>query len=686
MPALPTVLARSAGNVVAVPNVQVTTGAIAGGLASAAQSVGELDAKIQQANEREGRIWATRRNAELRAGLIKAGTERELSGEPLDGFGNWYETAAKEAYAAALDDAPNNFGRMYLDDYSVSAVSAFGETGLRKEADYRVTRNLTELDGTLESLKSLAFLDPGNAETYAAQWRDALDGTPLPYDKAAALKDSEQAIFGSAIGSLIENDPYAARGRIDGWVKSGYLNAEQGLTFQNRAEAGIKSREAEAKQRANEAKAAQAEAARIALEGADDALAFVAAGNNPTPEILNNYSPERIYALTGSEKAAKKAADAFARGEGVRELLNAGTPAERAKVIEDWRAKAADPENYQFNQDTLRILESGAADLNDKLIKDPGGVAEMSDRVQTAILSGDGVKIVAASYAEQERQGIPSAQRKPFSNAYAAQVAEQISSLPPDQQAAALQDLQQSYKSYWPDVLRQIGDKLPPGLAVAAVMPRGRGATTLASVAGLKIEDLTSGLEKGAKGDVEEAILNDERMQSLFRVLTPQMGGRETYAQYSDSVLRLALKYNGDGLSIDDAVAKAAQEVTGDTAFAEVGNSIIAIPANENRDRIIAGLEAAQSSIDLSTVDLPPTTTGYTADEIKSAYATSIRQNGEWVASGDGKGLYLSVLGDIVTRDGEPILFTWEDLKGAAPARGVYSVPSVDEAASRMDR
>lgn len=175
-------------------------------------------------------------------------------------------------------------------------------------------------------------------------------------------------------------------------------------------------------------------------------------------------------------------------------------------------------------------------------------------------------------------------------------------------------------------------------------------------------------------------------MQSLFGVLTPQMGGRETYAQYSDSVLRLALKYNGDGLSIDDAVAKAAQEVTGDTAFAEVGNSIIAIPANENRDRIIAGLEAAQSSIDLSTVDLPPTTTGYTADEIKSAYATSIRQNGEWVASGDGKGLYLSVLGDIVTRDGEPILFTWEDLKGAAPARGVYSVPSVDEAASRMDR
>jgi len=672
MPALPTVLARSAGNVVAVPNVQVTTGAIAGGLASAAQSVGELDAKIQQANEREGRIWATRRNAELRAGLIKAGTERELSGEPLDGFGNWYETAAKEAYAAALDDAPNNFGRMYLDDYSVSAVSAFGETGLRKEADYRVTRNLTELDGTLESLKSLAFLDPGNAETYAAQWRDALDGTPLPYDKAAALKDSEQAIFGSAIGSLIENDPYAARGRIDGWVKSGYLNAEQGLTFQNRAEAGIKSREAEAKQRANEAKAAQAEAARIALEGADDALAFVAAGNNPTPEILNNYSPERIYALTGSEKAAKKAADAFARGEGVRELLNAGTPAERAKVIEDWRAKAADPENYQFNQDTLRILESGAADLNEKLVKDPGGVAQMSTRVQDAIKTGSGVNIVAASYAEQERQGIPDFQRKPLSNAYAAQVAEQIASLPPDQQAGALQEMAQSFGSYWPDVLKQIGDKLPGPLAVAAVMPPGRGATRVAETAGLKVDELTAGLEKDAKDGVEKAMADNERLVSLGRVLSSQTGGASTLAQYNDAVMRSALVLMREGKDATKAVEQAALDVTADTAFVESGASVVAVPADQNTDMISAGLDAVKGGIDLSAVDLPPSATGYTPDEIKSAYATAIRQNGEWVASGDGRGVYLRVLGDLVTRGGEPILFTWEDLKSAALPQGGY--------------
>ena len=666
MPALPTVLARSAGNVVAVPNVQVTTGAIAGGLASAAQSVGELDAKIQQANEREGRIWATRRNAELRAGLIKAGTERELSGEPLDGFGNWYETAAKEAYAAALDDAPNNFGRMYLDDYSVSAVSAFGETGLRKEADYRVTRNLTELDGTLESLKSLAFLDPGNAETYAAQWRDALDGTPLPYDKAAALKDSEQAIFGSAIGSLIENDPYAARGRIDGWVKSGYLNAEQGLTFQNRAEAGIKSREAEAKQRANEAKAAQAEAARIALEGADDALAFVAAGNNPTPEILNNYSPERIYALTGSEKAAKKAADAFARGEGIRDLLNAGTPAERAKVVEGWRQKAADPNNFQFNQETLRVLESGAADLNKKLVEDPGGVAEMSGRVQDAIKTGSGVNIVAASYAEQERQGIPDYARKPLSKAYAAQVAEQISTLPPDQQAGAMQELAKSYGSYWPDVLRQIGDKLPSGLAIAAVMPPGRAATRVAETAGLKMDEVMVGLDKDASRNIDDAITNDERFSNLASVLGSQVGGQKTLSQYSDAIKRsAAIIMRETGASEADAVAQATAEITADIDFRSVGQSVVAIPTASNPDMVEAGLDALTANFDLTGVDLPPSASGVNEEDIKSAYASSIRRNRQWVPHGSGKGVYLYVEGDPVTRGGAPVLFTWDELKAA---------------------
>jgi len=689
MARLPTVLARSAGSPVGVPNVQVTNGAIAGGLANAAEGVARLDAKIQEANERDGRIWATRRNAELRANLLKAGTEKELSGEPLDGFGNWYETAATEAYDTALNDAPNNFARMYLEDAKVGAVASFGETGLRKEADYRVTRSISELDQTLESLKSLAFLDPGNAEKYAAEWMNARDGVPLPYDKAAALVGAEREIFGSAIGAMVESDPYGARGKVDGWVKNGYLSAEQGLTFQNRAEAGIKSREAEARARAAEGRAAAAEAAGEYLAGIDDDLAYVAAGNVPTPDMIAKYDPAVIASLPikGADKLAKKTADAFARGEGIRDLLNAGTPAERARVIEGWREKAADPENFQFNQDTLRILESGAVELNDKLVKDPGGIAEMSDRVQTAILSGDGVKIVSASYAEQERQGIPPMQRKPFSNAYAVQVAEQISSLPPDQQAAALQDLQKTYKSYWPDVLRQIGDKLPGGLAIAATMPAGRGATRVAATAGLTADELTAGLEKSAVKEMDDAIESSERMSQLAAMLRSQQGGQKTLAQYQEAAKRSAFQIMREtSVDAETAYEQAITEITGDMVFREVNASVVALPADQNPDMIETGMASVLSGLDVSTLDLPGSVTNMAESDARAALASSIRREAEWVADGSGRGLVLRVMGEPVTRDGEPLFYTWEELKGAAPVRGVYSLPSIEDAAAAVPR
>lgn len=668
MARLPTFLARTAGNLVAVPDVQVATGAISGGLSKAAGDVEALAGRIRQENERSGRIWATRRNAELRAGLIKAGTERELSGEPLDGFGSWYETSAKEAYATALADAPNDFAKQYLDEYGISAVAAFGETGLRKEADYRVTQNMVALDDTLESLKSAAFLDPGNAEAYADQWRFALDGAELPYDKAAALKDSDKAIFGSAIGALVESDPYAARGRVAGWVEAGYLSAEQGLTFQNRADAGIKSREAEARARAAESRAAAAEAAGVYLNGVDDYLAYRAAGNPPVAELEAKFSPSEIARLPVKNAAdlAKKTADAMTRGDVFLSLREDPSQENMSALLAEVTAAAADPENYQFNAETARLVGSAIGDFQAALDKTPGDVAWASSRVQEAAKAGSGVNIVAASYAEQERLGVPSWKRAPLSEGYAKQVIEQIASLPPDEQASAVQELAKSYGSYWPDVLKQIGDKLPGTLSIAASMPPGRAATRVAEASGLKIDELTAGLGSDAREDIETAMAGNDRLASLGRVLTQQVGGGATLAKYNDAVMRSALVLMRDGKSPSEAVEIAAYDVTEDTTFIESGGSVIAAPAGENPDIIAAGLEAARVNLDVSAVDLPESYSGYTPDEIKAAYASSVRRNGEWVADGKGRGLYLRVMGDLVTRGGEPVLFTWDDLKSAA--------------------
>jgi hypothetical protein len=672
MPALPTVLAQSAGGIVGVPNVQVTNNAIAGGLAQAAGDVERLRVNIQQADERDGRIWATKRSAEIRSGLIQAGTKRETDGEDLSNMGDWYRTATEEAYATALGEAPNGFAQEYLDMERIGAVSQFGEKGDYKAADYRTMVQMDALDTTFSTLQNLAAQDPGNAEMYADQMQFALDGVPLPLEQRLKFKDAGGKVLAAAVAGRIESDPYGGLAMAQDFQARNLIDADTALTFVNRAQAGIKSREAEAKQRANEAKNAQAEAARLALGNLDDDLAFVAAGNNPTPEILARSSPERILALTGSEKAAKKAADAFARGEGIRDLLNAGTPTERAKVVEGWREKAADPNNFQFNQDTLRILEGANVELNDKLAKSPGDVAWQSLRVQDAIKSGNGAQIVAASLAEQERLEVPEFKRQPLSESYAAQVAEQIASLPPDQQAGAMQELATSYGSAWPAVLQQIGGKLPGALAVAAVMPPGRAATRLAEAASVPVADLKVGLDKDVSDNIETAMRDDERLRSLSATLASQVGGAKTLAQYNDAIMRSAFQYVREGKSEAEAVAQATIDVTEDIDFRDVGLSTVAIPKASNPDMVEAGMNALVSQIDVSTIDLPQSVSGMNEADLKAAYASSIRRNGQWVPDGTGKGVFLYVEGDPVTEGGQPKLFTWDELKAAGLPQGGF--------------
>jgi hypothetical protein len=674
MPALPTVLAQSAGGIVGVPNVQVTNNAIAGGLAKAAGDVEQLDAKIQQANERDGRIWATRRNAELRASLLKAGTEREMSGEPLDGFGSWYETAAKEAYATALNDAPNDFARMYLDNYSVDAVSSFGETGLRKEADYRTMVQMDALDTTFSTLQNLAAQDPGNAEKYADQMQFALDGVPLPLEQRLKFKDAGGKVLAAAVAGRIESDPYGGLAMAQDFQARNLIDADTALTFVNRAQAGIKSREAEARARAAEGRAAAAEAANDYLSGADDYFAYRAAGNPPDAALEAKYSPEAIAALPikGAEKMAKKASDALVRGNVFLSLRENPTPENMARIQAEANAAAADPENYSFNAETARMVASTVNDFQTALNKTPGEVAWQSGRVQDAIKSGNGVSIVAASLAEQERLDVPSWKRQPLSESYAASLAEQISALPPDQQAGAVQELATSYGSYWPDVSKQVLPKLPGALAVAAVMPPGRAATRLAEAASVPVADLKVGLDKDVSDNIETAMRDDERLQSLSATLASQVGGAKTLAQYNDAIMRSAFQYVREGKSEAEAVAQATIDVTEDIDFRDVGLSTVAIPKASNPDMVEAGMNALVSQIDVSTIDLPQSVSGMNEADLKAAYASSIRRNGQWVPDGTGKGVFLYVEGDPVTEGGQPKLFTWDELKAAGLPQGGF--------------
>lgn len=256
MPALPTVLARSAGGVVAVPNVQVTNGAIAGGLASAAESTGRLAASFEQQKEKDARLSTSLADAQLQIKLSKLAMERESSGDPLDNYASWLESATGAAYDEIIAGAKNDYEKTYLTMAKSDAIGRAVNRGLDVQEKYVVGKRASDLDTLFGDLQIAATLDPASAPTQAAKFRDALSAVDLPFEVRDKFKDSERKINAAGVAAMIEQNPYAGAGMVDDYLRRGMLDAESALTLRNRASNEIESREAKAR----------AEAARVQAE------------------------------------------------------------------------------------------------------------------------------------------------------------------------------------------------------------------------------------------------------------------------------------------------------------------------------------------------------------------------------------------------------------------------------------
>lgn len=623
---------------------------------------------LDEMADEDGRVFTGKFSSDVRLNKLKEIQDAEMSGQPLDGLTDRISKSIEEEFAAAAkaDGTPSRAAK-YLELAKTDLLGDLSLSAQRLEATDKVNRRIAGLSDMISSSANAAALDPKLFPKVYAEAKMAIETTAMPFEARVKARNDLRDIAKAAVASQIDRDPYSGRDMVAQFQKSGYLEADEAMTLGNSADAAIRSREAEARARAAEGRAAAAEAANDYLAGFDDYAAYVAAGNVPDAKLAAKYSPAAIASLPikNADKLAKKAADALARGSVMLSLREDPSPENRAKVLAEAQAAADNPENFQFNQDTFRMVAADVQAFDEKLNKTPGDVAWQSSRVQDAIKSGDGVSIVSASIAEQERLGVPEWKRQPLAESYAASVAEQIASLPPDQQAGAVQELATSYGAYWPEVFKQVGPKLPGALAVAAVMPPGRAATRLAEAASVPVADLKVGLDKDVSTNIEDAMRDDERLQSLSQVLSSQVGGAKTLAQYNDAIMRSAFQYVREGKSEAEAVAQATIDVTEDIDFRDVGLSTVAIPKASNPDMVEAGMSALVSQIDVSTLDLPPSVSGMNEADLKAAYASSIRRNGQWVPDGSGKGVYLYVEGDPVTRGGAPVLFTWDDLKAA---------------------
>ena len=644
---------------------------VGGAIQGAGQDFEELGRYLAQRDDEDGRIWAAKKQSELRLAGLTSLEEKRNSGADLNGLVDQTGKDVQAQFDAAMKDAPSAAASRYL---SIGRADLEGDLKLRAlgyESEYRVTKRVASAGDYVDQQANTLATNPGMFTKVYAETKRTLDAiTGLPVDARERLNAKLTDLGASAVAGMIERDPYGAAKQLQSGQWDEYLDPNARISLLNGAQSAIKSREAEARAAAAEARAVAAENANAYMADFGDYAAYRAAGNTPDPKLEAKYSPAAIARLgvKGAKGWAKKAADVQAQGDLMLALRSADTPEERAKIVAKAMETTKSPENYQFNAGMADTIAATAGKFDAELEKTPGEVAARSSRVQDGFKES-GPAGVAAMLGEQERLGVPEPRRVPLPESVAISLTERVASLPPEKQAEEVQAIAGEFGSMWPMVFRQIGGKLPTDSATMATMPKGRPATLLAEASGLKDGELTAGLPSTAKRDVEEALLDDDAMSSLRSSLALEAGGSGTYAAAEASAIKLALQYmRRDGLDAGEAAQRAAQDVTANNQFAEFNDVAVRVPLDVDVDAVESGMSAIANGFDPSGYDVPESVSGIAPDVAREQWANAIKAGSDvhWIGAADGSGLYLWDGTALVTKNGQPVVFTWDDLRAAA--------------------
>lgn len=633
-------------------------------LQGAGQEAEDFAHFLEQRDDEDGRLGAARTglSIDIEASqelnrLQEAGDTGDLANRMREWTKKRYETASKDATGAE---------RKYLSVEQLQSEGRLVDRANSIEAtDRRVKRN-TAIDDMRRMATGMVYTDPSSYAATRAKIQYQIDHSFLgTEDKARQMAGLEDLAVSAAQGQ-IDRNPYSFNAKA--WV--GQIEGSRLASLDNSAQSAIKSREAEARAAAAEARAAAAENANAYMADFGDYAAYRAAGNPPDPKLEAKYSPAAISRLgvKGADGWAKKAADVQAQGDLMLALRSADTREERASIVAKAMETTKSPDNYQFNAGMAETIVATAGKFDAELEKAPGEVAARSGRVKDGFKES-GPAGVAAMLGEQERLGVPEPRRVPLPESVATSLTERVASLPPEKQAEEVQAIAGEFGSMWPMVFRQIGGKLPSDAAIMATMPKGRPATLLAEASSLKDGELTAGLPSTAKREVEEALLDDDTMSSLRSSLASEAGGSGTYAAAEASATKLALQYmRRDGLGADEAAQRAAQGVTANNQFAEFNDIAVRVPLDVDVDAVESGMSAIANGFDPSGYDIPESVSGIAPDVAQEQWANAIKAGSDvhWIGAADGSGLYLWDGTALVTKNGQPVVFTWDDLRAAA--------------------
>lgn len=600
--------------------------------------------------------------------------------------------AASEAAAAAKRDIETNADAKLrlipsiIQGGDVSFVDPETGNTINRSISDRVEVERKIFEQTISSLK------PSEREKYLAAWEK---GTGLGVQLYVAesiqngdVTDAKRRLSSKEFDPLLQNNPL---------MKFKLLN-------------DIESYEASVKR--EEAAAVRVEAAKF-KDAASNARAALLDGRDVD---LSWYSKERSAKLLGADaERLDRDMEAAVRFNAARSKIAMMSPQEEAAAsAEVRRAIPPGTEGYVQRREEAEAFDRAIAAKRQAISKDPASYVLQSPQVQQTYKDMTSVvtdptkspeerraavdRYVERSLDMQAYVGVAEPDRTILPAGAVDALASQFNTLSNSGEtiASIVQNQADMWGKYWPVIERQlVSEKVPQEVGVVAnlVSFGQRNAASELSLAlqadNKKQVDAYVGTVQDANKDIKASISSN--MDSFKKSLQNVAGGPDQFNAYSTAIETLAKRYMWTkGVPAKDAVTQAYKDIIASSyTFVSTGIDTIRVPARVeggvstgvifSTDDMARGLNHLRSNMDdLPLGIVPSISKGITPEEAKRQYLNSLKTTGKFVTNPDETGIRLyDGTGKIVLdKDGNPINFTWDQVKSfGAMRREAFTEP-----------
>lgn len=642
---------------------------VSSGLQSIARGIGDVGQGIQQQQLDMARMQHQDDIESDRLEIAKRNSQSDI-----DLANHWQEL--QNSYTEGDNDLPQRLFS-YIDDYTKNSAeglktaegkdmlqrqgadlrSQWGRQAIQWQAQENARSKIAGLDTVAENYKRAVIQNPLKAQEYAARYKADVDAMQLaPEYKREAVTKTMEAIAFTAEQAIADKNPGASFKQGARWSFDA-LDADKQLKLMDFARQRQKQYAAEARQ-------------AIAMQLGDiqaQLMDGVAPTSMPSEGQIRGAFGDKAQPIIQRLQAAKQYGQdvksfSLMSNDEITKVLTDRQPTQTAGYadasrLQDQRIAAARQVVNQREKSPAAFVLQHSTDVAQAYNQMAGYLADPN---ATPEQQQQAAQVYATkSLAMQNEMGVANPQIIPqqYADDVVAGFYDQADG--GEDAATRIQQQQQLWGPLFPQVMQQIGTKLPKEAQVIASGVPAELAQRLASTAKLKDEQIYQPLAKGQKSEISAAL--GTAMEPFARTIAgTQVGGASTYSTFYDAALRTAATYVLGGMDPTKAANKVADEMVGQKyEFHETYR----IPKALDTSSIRTGAGVFVDNLKPADLVALPGLQGVTPEANQQQLLQAVQDSGEWVTNGDETGLELTVNGTkVLDASGQPITRTWPQL------------------------